>query len=589
MTLTPEQREVAELPAEDCALVIAGPGTGKTHLLIARIAQLITRDKLKAGTEILVLSFSRAAVAEVRRRVKAAGGKTRFVKAVTFDSFATRLLAEYCEEEWSKWDYDKRIEKCTALIGTSEKLQERLELYEHIFIDEIQDLVAARAEFIAAVLEYTNCGFTLLGDPAQGIYGFQIKGDARYVSTTSFVPRVQSEYDEHIKTYQLTENHRAVTETARIALWAGAELNSATPNFSAVKRKLEASINRLPSLRDVATAVPFLKRTELTTAILCRDNGQALLISAELIKNGLDHRLQRAAIDRVVPRWLARASASLAHGRITKKIFDMALQDDFADTEALWRLLRRTCDSNVDSVEIDVLRERIQTKNLPDELMADLPAKLMVSTIHKSKGLEYQSVIIVDPRDNGPEEDLAEGTRLLYVALTRPTHDLRHINSPDCKNLYRNNGGRWTMKTYGYDNQGRIELLSKDMDSPLPPMTHLGVDMTKHVQEYLQTEVEIMDPVELIATATFGAKDEPIFDVVHRDMRIARTTVRFGSDVRWFVGPNYSQRLRRITGIHVDAVETVVGEKSASEEAGLGGSGIWASVRLGGLGTLHMN
>ena len=74
-------------------LSAAAAGTGKTHTLAGRLTRLIERDGLGAGDDVLVLSFSRAAVAELRRRISGLAGDARYVGVATFDSFATRLLA----------------------------------------------------------------------------------------------------------------------------------------------------------------------------------------------------------------------------------------------------------------------------------------------------------------------------------------------------------------------------------------------------------------------------------------------------------------------------------------------------------------
>lgn len=62
----PDQRAAARLEAP--ALVIAGPGSGKTSTLVARIAYLIEEQGVKPE-QILTLTFSRKAAGELRERV----------------------------------------------------------------------------------------------------------------------------------------------------------------------------------------------------------------------------------------------------------------------------------------------------------------------------------------------------------------------------------------------------------------------------------------------------------------------------------------------------------------------------------------
>lgn len=48
--------------------VLAGPGSGKTHILTLRCARLIYRENV-APSEILVLAYNRAVVVELRNRL----------------------------------------------------------------------------------------------------------------------------------------------------------------------------------------------------------------------------------------------------------------------------------------------------------------------------------------------------------------------------------------------------------------------------------------------------------------------------------------------------------------------------------------
>ena len=67
-TWTSEQLAVIQAPASARLVVDAGPGTGKTATLCARIAWLIETANLEPG-EIWIISFTRTAVAEIRNRV----------------------------------------------------------------------------------------------------------------------------------------------------------------------------------------------------------------------------------------------------------------------------------------------------------------------------------------------------------------------------------------------------------------------------------------------------------------------------------------------------------------------------------------
>jgi len=73
-------------------LVLAGPGTGKTTTLVEAVVHRVTRDGLRPD-ELLVLTFSRRAAAQLRSRIAARLGTTvREPSAMTFHAYAFALL-----------------------------------------------------------------------------------------------------------------------------------------------------------------------------------------------------------------------------------------------------------------------------------------------------------------------------------------------------------------------------------------------------------------------------------------------------------------------------------------------------------------
>jgi DNA helicase-2/ATP-dependent DNA helicase PcrA len=73
-------------------LVDAVPGSGKTRVIVARCEALLAEGV--AASEILLLTFSRRAVGELRERLKRALGPNALPDIRTFHGFAARLLAE---------------------------------------------------------------------------------------------------------------------------------------------------------------------------------------------------------------------------------------------------------------------------------------------------------------------------------------------------------------------------------------------------------------------------------------------------------------------------------------------------------------
>ena len=88
--LTVRQRE-AVVTNEDNTLVVAGAGTGKTTVVVAKVVYLVKRLAVPPQ-EILLLAYNRAAMKEMRERLVALGIEE--VEVSTFHALGLRLLAE---------------------------------------------------------------------------------------------------------------------------------------------------------------------------------------------------------------------------------------------------------------------------------------------------------------------------------------------------------------------------------------------------------------------------------------------------------------------------------------------------------------
>src|SRR5204863_5414362 len=89
--LNPAQRE-AVLATEGPLLVIAGAGSGKTRVLTYRVAHLIRSCGVKPN-EVLAITFTNRAAAEMRHRLEALMGPTaRAIWILTFHSACGRIL-----------------------------------------------------------------------------------------------------------------------------------------------------------------------------------------------------------------------------------------------------------------------------------------------------------------------------------------------------------------------------------------------------------------------------------------------------------------------------------------------------------------
>lgn len=94
--LNPAQKQAVEA-IEGPVMVIAGPGTGKTHVLTTRIANIINKTDT-APHNILALTFTESAATNMRRRlVNLIGSTGYYVRIETFHAFCSQVIQDHPE------------------------------------------------------------------------------------------------------------------------------------------------------------------------------------------------------------------------------------------------------------------------------------------------------------------------------------------------------------------------------------------------------------------------------------------------------------------------------------------------------------
>ena len=88
--LTPEQR-LAVVTDEDATLVLAGAGSGKTSVIVAKAAYLIQRG-IRQPNEILLMAFGKDAASEMATRIEERSGAA--VDALTFHALGYEIIRQ---------------------------------------------------------------------------------------------------------------------------------------------------------------------------------------------------------------------------------------------------------------------------------------------------------------------------------------------------------------------------------------------------------------------------------------------------------------------------------------------------------------
>ncbi|MFI9559089.1 UvrD-helicase domain-containing protein [Nonomuraea endophytica] len=589
--LTEEQQQLVEAPATARLLVTAPAGSGKTLSLIRRLTYLIDEEELEPS-ELLVLSFSRAAVREIRSRLRKLGTAASQVDVRTFDSYATWLLSEVAlDGSWQHHGFDQRIREATRLVEAGSGAAELISETRHLVVDEVQDLVGSRAELVKALLNTDLEGFTLLGDPAQGIYGFQLDDPReRLAGAARLYGDVRSRFKGDLAEISLLGNFRAREPEAEVALSFSTALGAVDASFGDIQRGLRTVLLSGDSLGTLDQAAPVLSRMAVPTALLCRSNSEVLLISRRLHELGVRHRLQHAAEDRVLPSWLSALFREIDSKQPTKEVVLGALRDTGTGPEEAWELLRHM-DPNRrgETLDLTTVRKRLTLGDLPDELTQQSPDCLIVSTIHRVKGLEFDQVVVVDPGD-APDDDpieQAERARLLYVGMTRPRDLLIHVKSVEKLStgyLKKQNDGRWAELGFKVGRHLGIEIRPEDVNAEEPAGTAGFQGDPREIQKYLATAVRSGNTVTFVQIPRSSTEESSRYTLIHEGSSIGVTSESFAKSLRTIL-PGRDRRLPpSIKDLRVDSVETVIGREVAGLNAGLGWSGVWLRPRIMGLG-----
>ncbi|HLP96446.1 MAG TPA: UvrD-helicase domain-containing protein, partial [Saprospiraceae bacterium] len=92
-TLNPAQKEAVD-QVEGAVLVVAGPGTGKTHLLTARIGNILLHTDARPQN-ILCLTFTDAGANAMQQRLLQRIGPAAYqVPIFTFHAFCNRVIQD---------------------------------------------------------------------------------------------------------------------------------------------------------------------------------------------------------------------------------------------------------------------------------------------------------------------------------------------------------------------------------------------------------------------------------------------------------------------------------------------------------------
>jgi DNA helicase II / ATP-dependent DNA helicase PcrA len=424
-------------------LILAGPGTGKTHTLIHRMARTI--PNLKPGEKVLAIIFTNKAAQQLKDRLLGLGVPQSQTFIGTFHAFALRLLRNYWvytpltkdfkvaspqdlegfdkavlervsllksttlailpDDEYKDYqkalrqkgliDFDDILREALDVLDNEGVLAEVRSAYKYIFVDEYQDINIIQHALLKRIAGETG-SVTAIGDPNQSIYGFR---GSQVQLFHSFVQDFKG-----ASVLLLNENYRS------------------TPNL------LEASCQVIRSQSD----------NNFSLIANLHNEGRLVIHQAETDRSEADYIA--AQIEKIIGGFDMRSA--------------LGTNRTFGDIAILYRLNSQR-HVIIQALEHLGIPYKAAAKTLTVNEYSDEAAlgqyeeaidysveKVSLMSIHASKGLEFPVVFLTGceekliPLDlNGMTSDPFEERRLFYVGMTRAREAL-YLTAASRRQLY---------------------------------------------------------------------------------------------------------------------------------------------------------
>lgn len=408
--LSQRQLEIINDKESKYIVVAAGPGSGKTRVLVHKLASLLLLEDVK-HEQLLMLTFSRAAATEFKTRLMGlVGNAAHFVDIKTFHSFAFDLLGK----QGSLEEADSVVRRAAEMIENGEVEEAKIAKCV-LVIDEAQDMGSDDFCLVQALIRRNeNMRVIAVGDDDQNIYAFRGSNSAHLRSLVT---------DHDATFYEMTANYRS---DRAIVDYANSFVQR-IPNRMK-QTSIEAVSKKDGVVQVINTVFPNKPSISGTTAILTCTNEQALQVAYLLEQNGIHVQLVQTGsgfsfINLAEVRYFMKMIGNST--TITKKQWQSA-KDCTCELYATSRLLpvmQRFWEA-YESINKNYYRSDLRQFLLESDIedfLANDGNSVFVSTIHKAKGREFDTVhLFVDNLNASETEDL----RTNYVGLTRARHNL---------------------------------------------------------------------------------------------------------------------------------------------------------------------
>lgn len=420
--LSVRQKEIINNHESRCIVVAAGPGSGKTRVLVHKLASLLLLEDVK-HEQLLMLTFSRAAATEFKQRLmELIGNAAHFVEIKTFHSYCFDMLGRVGNLN----EVNDVVAKAAEMINNGEVEQNHISKTV-LVIDEAQDMSSDDFALVSSLMAANeNMRVIAVGDDDQNIYEFR-GSDSKYMYQLSKLPEARF--------IEMTENYRSSRLVVDAANDFVTSIRNRLKNSPIVSMSDTNGIVRVTRHSSNQMYIPVandvMKRDSGTTCVLTQTNEEAVVMLALLNRQGIKSKL--------IQSMEGLRFCNLMEMRYFMKCVDSRKQSPLI-TDETWNEAKRLTFTKYDTSKslqyvrrcIELFESTNRAKYYSDlhefifesaiEDFSDLSnTDVIVSTLHKSKGREFDNVyMLIDDRYDHTDDLM----RRYYVGMTRAKRNL---------------------------------------------------------------------------------------------------------------------------------------------------------------------
>lgn len=460
--LSKRQMDIISDKVSRCIVVAAGPGSGKTRVLVHKLASLLLLEDVK-HEQLLMLTFSRVAATEFKQRLmELIGNAAHYIEIKTFHSYCFDLLGRIGNLEDSK----NVVAKAAEMIGQGEVEPNKISKAV-LVIDEAQDMGTEEHALVKALMDNNEeMRVIAVGDDDQNIYEF------RGSNSTYMYQLAQESGGTFI---EMTENYRSANQPVNFANDFLKEIDKRIKNTPIISMREEEGWVEVIHHQSKYMYQPLVEnllqhKDKGSSCILTQTNEEAVILVALLRKQGINSKL--------IQSMDGLRFCNMAEMRYFLKYIDKRIKMPQI-SEELWEETKHATFSAYDRSQclayvkhcVEQFEQTNKSKYFSDfkefvfessvEDFCDISGTdVVVSTIHKAKGREFDDVYMLISNSYAKDSNLI---RKYYVGITRAKNRLFIHTNSDYFNQLSANRHLIDKQQYDIPEEISLQLSHKDV------------------------------------------------------------------------------------------------------------------------------